>query len=121
MSLLSISSILITVAALFSYLNYRTLKLPTTIGIMVISLVFSLVLVLLGSQGYEAGITTATNIISQIEFDETLLNGMLGFLLFAGAMHINLHELMKRAWTIGLLASVGSNCGYGHFENGGCQ
>lgn len=107
MSLLSITSILITVAALFSYINYRTLKLPTTIGIMVISLLFSLVLVLLGSFGYERGITYATDIVSQIEFDETLLNGMLGFLLFAGAMHINLHELLKRKWTIGLLASVG--------------
>ena len=107
MSLLTITSILLTVSALFAYANYRTLKLPTTIGIMVISLVFSLVLVLLGMLGYERGVETASNIVSQIEFDETLLNGMLGFLLFAGAMHINLHGLLKHKWTIGLLASVG--------------
>ena len=107
MSLLTITSILLTVSALFAYANYRTLKLPTTIGIMVISLVFSLVLVLLGMLGYERGIETASNIVSQIEFDATLLNGMLGFLLFAGAMHIDLHGLLKHKWTIGLLASVG--------------
>lgn len=74
---------------------------------MVISLVFSLALVLLGNIGYGDGERIASNIISQIEFDNTLLNGMLGFLLFAGAMHINLGALLERKWTIGLLASVG--------------
>ena len=107
MSLLTITSILITVAALFAYVNYRTLKLPTTIGIMAISLVFSLVLVLLGELGHVRGVEFAGGIVSQIEFDETLLNGMLGFLLFAGAMHIDLDELLARKWTIGILASVG--------------
>lgn len=107
MSLLSISSILITVSALFAYVNYRTLKLPNTIGIMVISLCFSLVLVLLGIAGYGDAVRIASEIISQIEFDNTLLNGMLGFLLFAGAMHIDLDRLLARKWTIGLLASVG--------------
>ncbi len=107
MSLLTITSILITVSALFAYVNYRTLKLPNTIGIMVISLLFSLGLVLLGNIGYGDGERIASNIISQIEFDNTLLNGMLGFLLFAGAMHINLVALLERKWTIGLLASVG--------------
>ena len=107
MSLLSISSILITVSALFAYVNYRTLKLPNTIGIMVISLCFSLVLVLLGIAGYGDAVRIPSEIISQIEFDNTLLNGMLGFLLFAGAMHIDLDRLLARKWTIGLLASVG--------------
>ena len=107
MSLLSITSILISVAALFAYVNYRTLKLPNTIGIMVISLAFSLVLVLLAYAGFSDARQLAEGIIVQIQFDETLLNGMLGFLLFAGAMHINLDKLLDRKWTIGLLASVG--------------
>ena len=107
MTLLSITSILITVSALFAYVNYRTLKLPNTIGVMVCSLLFSLGLVLLGNFGYSEGERIASDIVSQIEFDNTLLNGMLGFLLFAGAMHINLDELLARKWTIGLLASVG--------------
>ena len=107
MSFLTITSILITVSALFAYANYRTFKLPNTIGIMVISLLFSLALVLLGNFGYSEGERIASDIIAQIEFDNTLLNGMLGFLLFAGAMHINLDRLLERKWTIGLLASVG--------------
>ena len=107
MSLLSITSILITVSALFAYVNYRTLKLPNTIGIMVISLIFSLVLVLLGNAGYGDAERIASGIVAQIEFDNALLNGMLGFLLFAGAMHTDLDRLLARKWTIGLLASVG--------------
>ena len=107
MSLLTITSILITVSALFAYVNYRTLKLPTTIGIMAISLLFSLVLVAFGHFGHARGIEIASGIVAQIEFDETLLNGMLGFLLFAGAMHIDLDDLLARKWTIGILASVG--------------
>ena len=107
MTLLSITSILITVSALFAYVNYRTLKLPNTIGIMVCSLIFSLVLVMLGHFGYSEGVSIASEIVGQIEFDNTLLNGMLGFLLFAGAMHIDLDHLLARKWTIGILASVG--------------
>lgn len=107
MSLLSITSILITVSALFAWLNYRTLKLPTTIGIMVISLLFSLFLVVLGALGFEEGVNTAERLVAQIDFNKALLNGMLGFLLFAGAMHINLDDLLEAKWVIGLLASVG--------------
>lgn len=107
MSLLSITSLLITVSALFAWVNVRTLKLPTTIGIMVISLVFSIVLVVLGNLGFGDAERYAREIVAQVQFDETLLNGMLGFLLFAGALHINLDDLLERKWTIGLLASVG--------------
>lgn len=107
MSLLTITSILITVSALFAYLNYRTLRLPTTIGVMAISLLFSIGLVLLGRFGYAGGVELGTELLSQIEFDKALLNGMLGFLLFAGALHINLYDLLEVKWIIGLLASVG--------------
>jgi len=107
MSLLSITSVLITVSALFAWLNYHTLRLPTTIGIMVISLLFSLVLVILGAFGFEEGVNMAEELVAQIDFNKALLNGMLGFLLFAGAMHVNLDDLRKSKWTIGLLASVG--------------
>ena len=107
MSLLSIISILITFSALFGYLNHRTLRLPTTIGIMVISLVFSLLLILLGKLGLGLGVETAKEVLGQVNFDEALLNGMLGFLLFAGAMHVDLDDLLKAKWIIGLLASFG--------------
>ena len=107
MSLLTISSVLISVAALFAYVNTRTLKLPTTIGIMAISLAFSLALVALGNLGLGGAEEIAVGIVGQIEFDETLLNGMLGFLLFAGALHVNLDDLLARKLTIGALASFG--------------
>ncbi len=107
MSLLSIISVLITVSALFAWLNYHTLRLPTTIGIMVISLMFSLFLVVLGAFGFEQGVNMAEELVAQIDFNEALLNGMLGFLLFAGAMHVNLDDLLEAKWVIGLLASVG--------------
>jgi len=107
MSLLSITSILITVSALFAWLNYHTLKLPTTIGIMVISLLFSLLLVILGAMGFEQGVNMAEGLVAQIDFNKALLNGMLGFLLFAGAMHVSLADLAEAKWIIGLLASVG--------------
>ncbi len=107
MGLLAITSLLITVSAVFAWINARTLKLPTTIGIMVISLLFSLVLVGIGKLGFADAESYARDIVAQVQFDKTLLNGMLGFLLFAGALHINLDDLLERKWTIGLLASVG--------------
>jgi CPA1 family monovalent cation:H+ antiporter len=107
MGLLAITSLLITVSAVFAWINARTLKLPTTIGIMVISLLFSLVLVGMGKLGFGNAEAYARDIVAQVQFDEALLNGMLGFLLFAGALHINLDDLLERKWTIGLLASVG--------------
>ncbi len=107
MDLLSISSILLTVSALFAYINYRYIKLPTTIGIMAISLVFSVVLVLLSKFGYTTGITYAQNLLDQVDFNQALMHGMLSFLLFAGAMHVNLSELLDKKWVVGLLASVG--------------
>lgn len=107
MSLFTITSILLSVSALFAYINYRTLKLPTTIGIMVISMLFSLCLVVLGKLGVEGGVSTTAQIIGQIDFNAALLNGMLGFLLFAGAMHVNLYDLLAKKRVIGLLASVG--------------
>ncbi len=107
MSLLTITSILITVSALFAWINYRTIKLPTTIGIMVISLLFSVFLVLLGRLGFSEGVEIAQGLVAQIDFNAALLNGMLGFLLFAGAMHVNLYDLLDSKWVIGLLASLG--------------
>ena len=107
MDILSISSVLLTVSALFAYVNYRYIKLPTTIGIMVVSLVFSVVLVILSKLGFEDGITVAQSLVKQIDFNQALMNGMLAFLLFAGAMHVDLSELYQNKWVVGLLASAG--------------
>ena len=87
-------SLLLCLAAGFSYINERYIKLPTTIGLMLISLLLSMSLIGLHHLGLHLD-TWAASILSRIDFSETLLNGMLSFLLFAGALHINLNDLAK--------------------------
>jgi len=97
---------LLTLAAVFSYLNHRFLGLPTTIGLMVFGLLFSLGLIVAGriSPGVEA---QGVALLERIDFDDTLMHGMLGFLLFAGALHLDLEDLARQRGVIALLASVG--------------
>jgi CPA1 family monovalent cation:H+ antiporter len=106
MKLFDILAVLVTLSAAFSYLNYRYVRLPTTIGLMLIALVMSLGLIALGYLGL--GIKQgAEELLGSIDFDETLLHGMLSFLLFAGALHVNLEDLSRQKWIIGILATVG--------------
>ena len=107
MSILNLAAILITVSALFSFINHRFIKLPTTIGLMLISLVFSLMLLVAGKLGLGELEMQARTLLSAIDFNETLMHGMLSFLLFAGALHINLDDLAKQKWVISSLATFG--------------
>ena len=107
MEILNTAAILITLAAIFSYLNYRFLKIPTTIGIMLISLLMSLGLLALHALGLGQLEQQAERMVRGIDFYETLMDGMLSFLLFAGALHVNLEDLSKQRWVILLLATVG--------------
>jgi len=107
MKLFNILAVLITLSAVFSYLNYRFIKLPTTIGVMVISLLGSLGIAVIGSLGFGLE-EDALRLLKSIDFDETLLHGMLSFLLFAGALHIDLDRLASQKWIIGTLATVGT-------------
>ncbi len=99
-------AILITVAALFSYLNQRFIHLPTTIGLMVIALALSIGLVLLGALGWPTLRLNAEAFLRGIDFHETFMQGMLSFLLFAGALHVNLSDLREQKWIIALLATL---------------
>ena len=106
MKLFNIIAILITISAVFSYINHRTIRLPNTIGVMLIALLGSLALILLGP--LSLGLKESTRqLLNSIDFDETLLHGMLSFLLFAGALHINLSDLYQQRRIISLLATVG--------------
>ena len=107
MDMLNTLSILITLAALFSYINYRYIKLPTTIGIMLIALIISAGLIIAGKLGLESLFVYAESILRGIDFHQTLMNGMLSFLLFAGALHVNLKELMQQKWLVLSLATFG--------------
>lgn len=107
MPLIHTLTILICLAALFSYINYRLLKLPITIGLMAVALLFSLVLLALGKLGFGVE-AQAQRFIGAIDFNEALMHGMLGFLLFAGALHVQLDDLLDLKWVIGTLAVVGT-------------
>ncbi|MBT8334865.1 MAG: cation:proton antiporter, partial [Deltaproteobacteria bacterium] len=107
MSLFEITALLMALTALFSYINYRILRMPTTIGVMFIALIFSLGIVALRWFGVEVGQARVAEILDAIDFDQTLLHGMLSFLLFAGAMHIKLEDLRSQKWAIAILASAG--------------
>lgn len=107
MTLIHTLTILICLAALFSYVNHRLLKLPMTIGLMAVALVFSLILLVLGKLGFGVE-AEAQRFIGAIDFNEALMHGMLGFLLFAGALHVKLDELLDLKWVIGTLAVIGT-------------
>jgi CPA1 family monovalent cation:H+ antiporter len=106
MKLFNVLAILVTLAAVFSYVNHRYIRLPNTIGLMLISLLVSLGLIVLGSLGLGLE-EDARRLLENIDFDETLLHGMLSFLLFAGALHVNLGDLARQKWIIGTLATFG--------------
>ncbi|MBW1892859.1 MAG: sodium:proton antiporter [Deltaproteobacteria bacterium] len=106
MKLFNILAILITLSAGFSYLNHRFIRLPTTIGLMIIALLVSLGLAVIGPFAFGLK-ADAQQLLASVDFDETLLHGMLSFLLFAGALHVNLSNLARQKWIIGLLATFG--------------
>jgi len=107
MDLFSLSAILITITALFSYINAKWIKLPTAIGVMVIALVFSLGIALIEWLGIYPSRALAERIIASVDFNFTLLQGMLSFLLFAGALHVNLKDLGEQRWVIFTLSTFG--------------
>lgn len=107
MHIFEITSILMVLTAVFSYVNYRYLRMPTTIGVMFISLVLSLCFVTMSWLGLDFGQETLSEVLQSIDFNETLLHGMLAFLLFAGAMHIKLEDLIGQKWAIAFLATAG--------------
>jgi len=106
MGLFEIIAILISLAALFSYLNERFIRLPATIALMLIALLMSLGLIGLDLMGLGVA-EHAETMLAQVDFNKALMHGMLSFLLFAGALHVNLNDLASQKWVISLLATVG--------------
>ena len=109
MNLFEITSTLMVLTALFSYINYRLLRLPTTIGVMFVALAFSLGLVTLSWLKVEVGQDQVASMLETIDFNQALLHGMLSFLLFAGALHIKFDDLANQKWPVTILATVGSS------------
>lgn len=107
MTFFDLLAILVGVSAVFSYLNYRFLKMPMAIGLMVIGLGVSFGLFALGYL-YPEVVEHARTLLAQVDFDETLMRGMLGMLLFAGALHVNLADLREQRALILILALFGT-------------
>ncbi len=107
MDFFSVAAILLTLSALFSWLNARYIKLPRAIGLMLISLLFSLCLIGVGWYS-PVFLQAAHTVVEGMDFEKAVLNGMLSFLLFAGALHVHLGDLNKHKWTIFLLAAPGT-------------
>lgn len=106
MPTLDLLALLIVLTAAFGYVNVRLLKLPPTIGLMLLTLIFSAVLLAIGRYVPEVE-REARLVVEQFDFDRTLLHGMLGFLLFAGALHIDIDDLRAHQAPIAVLAGVG--------------
>ncbi len=99
-------SVLIVLAALFSYANLRFLKLPGTIGIMIIAMLVSVAIRLLGDSYFPDATKDLFQLFNSLDFNEILMGAMLNFLLFAGAMHVNILDLKNLRWTIATYATI---------------
>lgn len=101
-------AILLTLAAVFGYLNHKFLRLPRTIGLVLIALCASLAVLAIDravpAWGLGAGLRA---LLVEIDFSDTLMDGMLSFLLFAGALHVDISQLARRKWAIAVMATFG--------------
>jgi len=107
MAILDVLAILMVLAATFGWLNERYVRLPVTVGVMAMGLALSLALVAL-SLAYPSIKADTERLLAAIDFDQLLLHGILGFLLFAGALHIEFGDLREQWLSIGVLAIVGT-------------
>lgn len=99
-------SVLIVLASFFAYLNLRFLKLPGTIGIMIIAMLVSLGIRLVGDSYFPETTKHFFQLIKEFDFDDVLMGAMLNFLLFAGALHVNISDLREQKVTIMLYSTV---------------
>ena len=106
MEVLELTTLLLILASLFSLINLRLLKLPTTIGLMILAIFLSISVLAIGLV-FPDFLSFATSLTKKFDFSELLVNVMLPFLLFAGAISVDVHELLKDRVTILFLASFG--------------
>jgi len=108
MSIFEIGAFLVGLSALFGYLNYRYLRLPHTIGLVLIALAASLAIILIEVLSPASPVMEiVTGVLAQIDFHETVMRGMLSFLLFAGALHVDFTVFRSQARSIALMATLG--------------
>jgi hypothetical protein len=108
LSIFQIVAALLTLTAVFAWVNHRLLKLPSNVGLLLMGLAASLVLIGLELLLPDVAIfEDLHSFVETLNFSSALLNGMLAFLLSAGALQIDLSVLRERAWTVGVMATLG--------------
>lgn len=106
--MLEIPAVLLTCVALFGYVNHRYLKLPLTVGLVVMALISALLILAFDHFLPQIGVSNKLQgWLKHIDFNKTLMEGMLSFLLFAGALHVNLKDLLEARLHVFSLASAG--------------
>jgi len=109
MTIFEIAAFLIGLSAVFGYLNHKVLRLPHTIGLVLIALAASIITILVDLVLPESHISDlVTTVLHQIDFHETLMHGMLSFMLFAGALQVDFSAFKSRAKAIAIMASIGT-------------
>lgn len=108
MTILDILALLLSLAALFGFINYQLLRLPPTIGLVIIALLASGGVILIDFHWPQFGIgDTARGFLRDIDFQDVLMEGFLSALLFVGAVHVDISQLRGNRFVVGLLATVG--------------
>lgn len=99
-------ALVLVFSALANYLNHRFIKLPVTMGLMVVGILLSAVFILLGKLNV-IDLRHASEVVASFDFSEVLLHGMLAFLLFAGALHVDISDLRSQKGPVIVLSTVG--------------
>ena len=106
--MLELPAIILVFVSIFGFLNHKYLKLPLTVGLVLIALISGLGVLLIEAVVPSLQMSeTIKNWLDEIDFNRTLMNGMLSFLLFAGALHVDLNNLMKAKLHVSILATFG--------------
>ncbi|NQZ56477.1 MAG: sodium:proton antiporter [Lentisphaeraceae bacterium] len=106
MTVIEIAAVLITASAALSFINAKYIKMPTAIGLMVLTLVASMALIAIGhfNSSFAQHIH---HFVEGLNFEKTVMDGMLSILLFAGALHVNLNDLKGQRFVVGIMATAG--------------
>ncbi len=108
LSIFDTAALLVVLASIFGFANHHLLKLPFAIGMTVSALLASLLIMGIDVVLPQVGLgQVVRQALSEVDFSETLMKGMLGFLLFAGALHVNADDMKARLTPIITLATLG--------------
>lgn len=107
-SAFDVAAILITLSATLSWFNHKFLRLPSTVGLALMGVIASLLVLAIDFLTPRFHIGEAVRgFVTGVDFEATLMQGMLSFLLFAGALHVDLSDLRRYRWQVGVLSTLG--------------